>query len=85
MLVLAAGGTGGHMFPAQALAEEMISSGWQVKLSTDRRGARYTNNFPSDVDVSIIKSATFSGASIFRESISAYHNILWSFAVSIMV
>ena len=64
MLVLAAGGTGGHMFPAQALAEEMISSGWQVKLSTDRRGARYANNFPSDVDVSIIKSATFSGASI---------------------
>ena len=36
MLVLAAGGTGGHMFPAQALAEEMISSGWQVKLSTDQ-------------------------------------------------
>ena len=64
MLVLAAGGTGGHMFPAQALAEEMISSGWQVKLSTDRRGARYANNFPSGVDVSIIKSATFSGASI---------------------
>jgi UDP-N-acetylglucosamine--N-acetylmuramyl-(pentapeptide) pyrophosphoryl-undecaprenol N-acetylglucosamine transferase len=44
----------------------MISSGWQVKLSTDRRGARYANNFPSDVDVSIIKSATFSGASIVR-------------------
>jgi UDP-N-acetylglucosamine--N-acetylmuramyl-(pentapeptide) pyrophosphoryl-undecaprenol N-acetylglucosamine transferase len=66
VLVLAAGGTGGHMFPAQALAEEMISSGWQVKLSTDRRGARYANNFPSDVDVSIIKSATFSGASIIR-------------------
>ena len=66
MLVLAAGGTGGHMFPAQALAEEMISSGWQVKLSTDRRGARYANNFPSGVDVSIIKSATFSGASIIR-------------------
>jgi UDP-N-acetylglucosamine:LPS N-acetylglucosamine transferase len=33
MLVLAAGGTGGHMFPAQALAEEMISSGWQNKHS----------------------------------------------------
>jgi UDP-N-acetylglucosamine--N-acetylmuramyl-(pentapeptide) pyrophosphoryl-undecaprenol N-acetylglucosamine transferase len=66
VLVLAAGGTGGHMFPAQALAEEMISSGWQVKLSTDLRGARYANNFPSDVDVSIIKSATFSGASIIR-------------------
>ena len=35
LILLAAGGTGGHMFPAQALAEEMIGRGWQVKLSTD--------------------------------------------------
>ena len=41
LLVIAAGGTGGHMFPAQALAEEMISRGWRVKLSTDSRGRRY--------------------------------------------
>ena len=40
LLVLAAGGTGGHMFPAQALAEEMVLIGWRVKLSTDKRGAR---------------------------------------------
>ena len=60
LLVLAAGGTGGHMFPAQALAEEMVSIGWSVKLSTDKRGARYAKNFPSEVEVSVIKSATFS-------------------------
>ncbi|MEM9813566.1 MAG: glycosyltransferase, partial [Pseudomonadota bacterium] len=36
-LVIAAGGTGGHMFPAQALAEEMLSRGWRVDLSTDAR------------------------------------------------
>ena len=65
LLVLAAGGTGGHMFPAQAIAEEMVSSGWQVKLSTDSRGARYCENFPSGVEVSVINSATFSGRSIF--------------------
>ena len=65
LLVLAAGGTGGHMFPAQAIAEEMVESGWQVKLSTDSRGARYCKNFPSDVKVSVINSATFSGKSIF--------------------
>ena len=41
LLVLAAGGTGGHMFPAQALAEHMLAQGWRVKLATDRRGARY--------------------------------------------
>ena len=65
LLVLAAGGTGGHMFPAQAIAEEMVESGWQVKLSTDSRGARYCENFPSDVEVLIVNSATFSGRSIF--------------------
>ena len=65
LLVLAAGGTGGHMFPAQAIAEEMVARSWQVKLSTDSRGARYCENFPSSVEVSVINSATFSGRSIF--------------------
>ena len=65
LLVLAAGGTGGHMFPAQAIAEEMVASGWQVKLSTDSRGARYCENFPLGVEVTVINSATFSGRSIF--------------------
>tara|TARA_B100000963_G_scaffold115850_1_gene100915 strand:- start:322 stop:1461 length:1140 start_codon:yes stop_codon:yes gene_type:complete len=67
LLVLAAGGTGGHMFPAQAIAEEMIANGWQVKLFTDRRGARYSKNFPSGVEVLVINSATFSGRSIFEK------------------
>ena len=35
LLVIAAGGTGGHMFPAQALAEAMLARGWRVRLSTD--------------------------------------------------
>jgi len=46
---MAAGGTGGHMFPAQALAEVMLRKGWRVKLSTDARGARYTGGFPHTV------------------------------------
>ncbi len=32
LLLMAAGGTGGHMFPAQALAEAMLKRGWRVKL-----------------------------------------------------
>ena len=46
LLVIAAGGTGGHMFPAQALAEEMLARGWRVRLATDARGARYAGGFP---------------------------------------
>ena len=49
LLVLAAGGTGGHMFPAQALAQEMLRRGWRVALSTDARGARYAGGFPEAV------------------------------------
>ncbi|RVT85348.1 UDP-N-acetylglucosamine--N-acetylmuramyl-(pentapeptide) pyrophosphoryl-undecaprenol N-acetylglucosamine transferase [Rhodobacteraceae bacterium CCMM004] len=60
LLVIAAGGTGGHMFPAQALAEEMLARGWRVRLSTDARGARYAGGFPEAVEVREVASATFS-------------------------
>ncbi len=60
LIVIAAGGTGGHMFPAQALVEQMLSRGWRVKLSTDDRGARYAGGFPDDVEIEVIPSATFA-------------------------
>ncbi len=60
LLVIAAGGTGGHMFPAQALAEAMVRKGWRVKLSTDARGARYAGGFPHVVEVEQVASATFA-------------------------
>ena len=60
LLIIAAGGTGGHMFPAQALAEAMLARGWRVKLSTDERGARYTGGFPHAVEIEQVGSATFA-------------------------
>jgi UDP-N-acetylglucosamine--N-acetylmuramyl-(pentapeptide) pyrophosphoryl-undecaprenol N-acetylglucosamine transferase len=60
LLLLAAGGTGGHMFPAQALAEAMVARGWRVKLSTDARGARYATGYPKEVEIEQIASATFA-------------------------
>lgn len=60
LLLIAAGGTGGHMFPAQALAEAMLARGWRVVLSTDERGARYAGGFPAGVKVQRVSSATFS-------------------------
>ncbi len=64
LLLIAAGGTGGHMFPAQALAEEMLARGWRVTLSTDARGARYTGGFPPAVTVTEVASATFARGGI---------------------
>ena len=41
LCVVAAGGTGGHMFPAEALARELMARDWRVVLATDTRGAQY--------------------------------------------
>jgi UDP-N-acetylglucosamine--N-acetylmuramyl-(pentapeptide) pyrophosphoryl-undecaprenol N-acetylglucosamine transferase len=60
LLLMAAGGTGGHMFPAQSLAEHMLAQGWRVKLATDARGARYTGGFPEGVEITQISSGTFA-------------------------
>ncbi|MEO0449778.1 MAG: UDP-N-acetylglucosamine--N-acetylmuramyl-(pentapeptide) pyrophosphoryl-undecaprenol N-acetylglucosamine transferase [Pseudomonadota bacterium] len=48
LVVIGAGGTGGHMFPAAAFAEEMASRGWEVGLISDDRGLRYGKTFPAD-------------------------------------
>ena len=46
LAVLAAGGTGGHLFPAQALAEALIARGWSIVLASDERVAGLAQDFP---------------------------------------
>jgi UDP-N-acetylglucosamine--N-acetylmuramyl-(pentapeptide) pyrophosphoryl-undecaprenol N-acetylglucosamine transferase len=60
LILLAAGGTGGHLFPAEALGVELIRRGLRVRLATDARALRYSGLFtPENIDV--VPSETVRG------------------------
>lgn len=58
--VVAAGGTGGHMFPAEALSRELQARGWRIVLATDHRGEQYAHAFPAE-EVLPLDAATGRG------------------------
>ena len=60
--VLAAGGTGGHLFPAQALAGELARRGGRVVVMTDGRSKNFGDVFPG-AEISTVPSATFANRS----------------------
>lgn len=60
--LLSAGGTGGHLFPAQALASELTRRGHDVELATDHRVGEIGQDFPAR-RTHVIASATLAGKS----------------------
>ncbi|MBB5753021.1 undecaprenyldiphospho-muramoylpentapeptide beta-N-acetylglucosaminyltransferase [Prosthecomicrobium pneumaticum] len=59
-VVVSAGGTGGHLFPAEALAWVLVARGWEIHLATDHRAEMLGATFPAK-ETHIIRSATPSG------------------------
>jgi UDP-N-acetylglucosamine--N-acetylmuramyl-(pentapeptide) pyrophosphoryl-undecaprenol N-acetylglucosamine transferase len=79
--VLAAGGTGGHLFPAQALAGELMRRGRRVVVMTDGRGHNYGNAFPG-AEIATVPAATFAGRSLFGR-IGAFGVIALGIAIAL--
>ncbi|MBZ6075224.1 undecaprenyldiphospho-muramoylpentapeptide beta-N-acetylglucosaminyltransferase [Microvirga puerhi] len=71
LIVLTAGGTGGHLFPAEALANVLKAAGARVVLATDKRANAYAGSFPADEIIEIL-SATPSGRSPLQMAKAAF-------------
>ncbi|MHA1601093.1 MAG: undecaprenyldiphospho-muramoylpentapeptide beta-N-acetylglucosaminyltransferase [Alphaproteobacteria bacterium] len=71
-VILAAGGTGGHMFPAQALARELLARGRRVALITDRRGGGFGPDLPQ-VETHCIHAGAMAGTGLGKRLLGAIH------------
>ncbi len=78
--VIAAGGTGGHMFPAMALARELRDRGRRILVLTDRRGARYVDQ---TLPHRLIAAGSLSGG--LRSKAAALAHLGIGFVQSLMV
>ncbi|WP_299815561.1 undecaprenyldiphospho-muramoylpentapeptide beta-N-acetylglucosaminyltransferase [Tardiphaga sp.] len=58
LILLAAGGTGGHLFPAEALGVALMKRGWRVRLVTDARALKYSGLFSREM-IDVVPSETF--------------------------
>jgi UDP-N-acetylglucosamine--N-acetylmuramyl-(pentapeptide) pyrophosphoryl-undecaprenol N-acetylglucosamine transferase len=64
LVMLAAGGTGGHLFPAQALAEALVRRGYAIHLMTDERVRDYGRAFPA-LETHLVPAATITPSKPF--------------------
>lgn len=65
-IVLTAGGSGGHVFPAEALAKELTTDGAEISFITDRRGNSFSGRFPDSKEYRIFAGA-YAGKPLLKK------------------
>ena len=68
-IIIATGGTGGHIFPAYSLAKHFINKKINVELISDKRGLKYLKDY-NDLKITQIPTSTIFNKNIFKSLIS---------------
>ncbi len=64
-ILIATGGTGGHIFPALSLAKNLIKKNYDIILTTDKRGLKYLSDI-NEINLKKITSSPLVKKNIFR-------------------
>ena len=64
-ILIAIGGTGGHVFPGCNLAYHLAEQNYNIKLVTDRRGYKFCKNF-KDLNITVLPSSPLMTKNIFK-------------------
>jgi UDP-N-acetylglucosamine--N-acetylmuramyl-(pentapeptide) pyrophosphoryl-undecaprenol N-acetylglucosamine transferase len=78
LVVLAAGGTGGHVFPAEALAAELGTRGYRLALITDRRGGNLSGRL-AELETHRVRAGGIVGKGFFARIFSAFEILIGTF------
>ncbi|WP_417794419.1 undecaprenyldiphospho-muramoylpentapeptide beta-N-acetylglucosaminyltransferase [Terasakiella pusilla] len=75
LIILAAGGTGGHVFPAESLASELQKRGYRLALFTDKRGGSYSGVL-GGLETKHISAGGVAGRGLIGKALSAF-SLAW--------
>ncbi len=78
-ICISAGGTGGHIFPAVALAERMLKFGWDVDFVTDQRGAGFLKPISKSISVKVVQVKQIKNSKIL-----SWYNFLFNIFLSVV-
>ncbi|PPR77721.1 MAG: UDP-N-acetylglucosamine--N-acetylmuramyl-(pentapeptide) pyrophosphoryl-undecaprenol N-acetylglucosamine transferase [Alphaproteobacteria bacterium MarineAlpha2_Bin1] len=82
-VIIATGGTGGHVFPALAVADELISRGVKPIFLSDKRGEKYIKKV-QNIDIIILPIKNFQSMNIFQ-NIKNFYLLLFSIIKSVYI
>ena len=74
-ILIATGGTGGHVIPAYSLAKFLVGKNISVKILSDKRGLKFLNDH-QDFNIQLINSSRINKENIFSLFISIFKIII---------